>query len=88
LIRRLWGDRGYAAVSTPEIAQAAGVTRGAMYHQYPDKAKLLLAVLEAVETDVIERLAAPAVTLNAGTIHMRKRDRPAATPSSTSRRRS
>ena len=54
--RRLWGDRGYAAVSTPEIAQAAGVTRGAMYHQYPDKAKLFLAVLEAVETDVIERL--------------------------------
>ena len=56
--RRLWGERGYAAVSTPEIAQAAGVTRGAMYHQYPDKAKLFLAVLEAVETDVIERLGA------------------------------
>ena len=56
--RRLWGERGYAAVSTPEIALAAGVTRGAMYHQYPDKAKLFLAVLEAVETDVIERLGA------------------------------
>jgi AcrR family transcriptional regulator len=55
--RRLWGERGYAAVSTPEIAQAAGVTRGAMYHQYPDKAKLFLAVLEVVEADVIERLA-------------------------------
>ena len=50
--------RRYAAVSTPEIAQAAGVTRGAMYHQYPDKAKLFLAVIEAVEKDVIERLAA------------------------------
>jgi AcrR family transcriptional regulator len=60
--RRLWGERGYAAVSTPEIAQAAGVTRGAMYHQYPDKAKLFLAVLEAVETDVIERLGAAVVT--------------------------
>ena len=56
--RRLWGERGYAAVSTPEIAEAAGVTRGAMYHQYPDKAKLFLAVLEAVEADVIERLSA------------------------------
>ena len=56
--RRLWGERGYAAVSTPEIAHAAGVTRGAMYHQYPDKAKLFHAVLEAVETDVIERLGA------------------------------
>ena len=59
--RRLWGERGYAAVSTPEIAQAAGVTRGAMYHQYLDKANLFLAVLEAVETDVIERLSATVV---------------------------
>jgi AcrR family transcriptional regulator len=56
--RRLWGARGYGAVSTPEITRAAGVTRGAMYHQYADKAKLFLAVLEAVETDVIERLGA------------------------------
>ncbi len=59
--RQLWGDRGYAAVSTPEIARAAGVTRGAMYHQYPDKSKLFLAVLEVVETDVIERLGAAVV---------------------------
>jgi AcrR family transcriptional regulator len=56
--RRLWGERGYSAVSTPEIARAAGVTRGALYHQYADKTKLFLAVLEAVETDVIERLVA------------------------------
>ena len=54
--RRLWGARGYAAVSTPEIAEAAGVTRGAMYHQYSDKTKLFLAVLEAVEEDVMRRL--------------------------------
>ena len=54
--RRLWGERGYAAVSTPEIAKAAGVTRGAMYHQYADKTQLFLAVVEAVERDVIERL--------------------------------
>ncbi len=56
--RRLWGERGYAAVSTPEIAQAAGVTRGAMYHQYAEKTKLFLAVLEAVETDAVQRLTA------------------------------
>ena len=55
--RRLWGERGYAAVGTPEIATAAGVTRGAMYHQYADKAALFLAVVEAVEQDVTQRLA-------------------------------
>jgi AcrR family transcriptional regulator len=56
--RRLWGERGYAEVSTPEIAEAAGVTRGAMYHQFPDKNALFASVLEAVESDVMERLAA------------------------------
>jgi AcrR family transcriptional regulator len=54
--RRLWGERGYAAASTPEIAEAAGVTRGAMYHQYANKTELFIAVLEAIETEVIERL--------------------------------
>ena len=55
--RRLWSERGYAAVGTPEIATAAGVTRGAMYHQFADKAALFAAVLEAVEIDVTQRLA-------------------------------
>lgn len=54
--RRLWSARGYAAVGTPEIAAAAGVTRGAMYHQFADKAALFLAVAEAVEADVTARL--------------------------------
>jgi AcrR family transcriptional regulator len=44
-------------VSTPEIAATAGVTRGAMYHQFPDKASLFRAVIEVVEAEVIERLA-------------------------------
>jgi AcrR family transcriptional regulator len=56
--RRLWGQRGYADVGTPEIAEVAGVTRGAMYHQYADKAALFRAVLEVVETEVMERLGA------------------------------
>lgn len=54
--RRLWGARGYADVGTPEIAKAAGVTRGAMYHQYADKTALFVAVVEAVEAEVMERL--------------------------------
>ena len=54
--RRLWSRRGYEAVGTPAIAAAAGVTRGAMYHQFADKAALFAAVLEAVEADVTDRL--------------------------------
>jgi AcrR family transcriptional regulator len=65
--RRLWGARGYAEVGTPEIAEAAGVTRGAMYHQYADKTALFVAVVEAVEAEVMERLQAIVVAAQPGT---------------------
>jgi AcrR family transcriptional regulator len=55
--RKLWGLRGYAEVGTPEIAAAAGVTRGAMYHQFADKAALFSEVVETVEQDVMARMA-------------------------------
>ena len=55
--RKLWGLRGYAEVGTPEIATAAGVTRGAMYHQFADKATLFSEVVETVEQDVMARMA-------------------------------
>lgn len=55
--RKLWGLRGYADVGTPEIASAAGVTRGAMYHQFADKAALFREVVEVVEQDVMARMA-------------------------------
>lgn len=54
--RKLWGLRGYAEVGTPEIATAAGVTRGAMYHQFADKATLFREVVEVVEQDVMARM--------------------------------
>ena len=54
--RRLWAADGYAPVGTPAIAAAAGVTRGAMYHQFADKATLFAAVAEAVEGDLTQRL--------------------------------
>ena len=42
--RGLFGARGYAAVGTEEIVHGAGVTRGALYHQFRDKAALFAAV--------------------------------------------
>lgn len=70
--RLLWGARGYADVGTPEIAEVAGVTRGAMYHQFADKAALFLAVVEVVEQDVMGRMAglvaASGASCAAGTI--------------------
>ena len=47
--RPLFAERGYAGVGTEEIVRAAGVTRGALYHQFADKRELFAAVFEQVE---------------------------------------
>jgi AcrR family transcriptional regulator len=60
--RALFIDRGYADTATPDIAAAAGVTRGALYHHFEDKRALFLAVVEREARTVaaeIEVQAAP-----------------------------
>jgi TetR/AcrR family transcriptional regulator, cholesterol catabolism regulator len=42
----LFAERGWAAVSIPDLAQAAGVSQGLLYHYFRDKEELLQAVLE------------------------------------------
>lgn len=54
--RPLFAEHGFASVGTEAIVQGAGVTRGAMYHQFDDKTELFAAVFEAVEQDVQARL--------------------------------
>jgi AcrR family transcriptional regulator len=55
--RPLFARDGFGAVSTEAIVRAAGVSRGAMYHQFKDKTALFEAVFEAVQQDVTTRLA-------------------------------
>ncbi|MGO1052406.1 TetR/AcrR family transcriptional regulator [Crossiella sp. CA198] len=38
---RLFADKGYPATSVQEIADAAGVTKGGLYHYFKSKAELL-----------------------------------------------
>ncbi|MBX7434219.1 TetR/AcrR family transcriptional regulator [Mycobacterium sp. Y57] len=55
--RTLFADKGFANVSTQAIVDAAGVTRGALYHQFEDKTALFAAVYEEVERDVVGEVA-------------------------------
>ncbi|MDP9603048.1 transcriptional regulator, TetR family [Variovorax sp. YR750] len=54
--RALFVDKGYGDTSTPEIAVAAGITRGALYHHFTDKRDLFRQVLlregQAVAADI------------------------------------
>lgn len=59
--RKAFAAHGVQAVALEDIAQAAGVTRGAVYHRWPNKQALVAAVLEPVMTEVarsVDRAAA------------------------------
>jgi AcrR family transcriptional regulator len=73
--RSLFAERGYAGVGTEQIVQAAGVTRGALYHQFRDKADLFAAAAETIHAEIAERITAgaradgpvdPMIALHAG----------------------
>lgn len=55
--RPLFAEHGFAVVSTDQIARTAGVTRGALYHQFAGKEELFAAVFEQLEGEIAERLA-------------------------------
>jgi AcrR family transcriptional regulator len=58
--RRLFSTLGYGAVGLSEIVGAAGVTKGALYHHFGSKTELFRAVLEQVQQEVAEVVAATA----------------------------
>jgi AcrR family transcriptional regulator len=61
--RKLFADKGFTDVSTQAIVAAAGVTRGALYHQFDDKVGLFAAVYEQVECDLVDDIARQIVEL-------------------------
>lgn len=52
-------------MGTETIVRAAGVTRGALYHQFADKTELFAAVYEAIEQDIARQLAEKIAAVNA-----------------------
>lgn len=70
----LLASRGVAEVSLDDVAAAAGVTRGAVYHHYRNKAGLFRAVSARLQAEVADAVvvaaegagSAPAAQLRAG----------------------
>lgn len=58
--RRLFIEKGYADTGTPEIVEAAGVTRGALYHHFEDKKALFREVVEREAEAVASEIDAAA----------------------------
>lgn len=58
--RELFAARGYADVGLAELVRAAGVTKGALYHQFDGKAELFEVVLGEVAAEVAEAVVSAA----------------------------
>jgi AcrR family transcriptional regulator len=59
-------ERGYAGATIAAVAERAGVSRGAVSHQYPDKARLVVDVVEEIGRRRTAELRAVLDTVPAG----------------------
>ena len=54
--RRAFAAKGYAAASMDDLTAEAGLTRGALYHNFGGKKGLLKAVIDQMDAEILERL--------------------------------
>ncbi len=58
--RTMFGEGGYEATSIEDVAEEAGVTKGAVYHHFPSKRDLFQAVFEHLEQELCNDVIAAA----------------------------
>ena len=56
--RKAFAAKGYAAASMDDLTAKAGLTRGALYHNFGDKKGLLQAVIDQIDAEMLVRLRA------------------------------
>nr|WP_281416517.1 TetR/AcrR family transcriptional regulator [Deinococcus aestuarii] len=56
--RKAFAAKGYAAASMDELTAEAGLTRGALYHNFGDKKGLLQAVIDQIDAEMLVRMRA------------------------------
>lgn len=62
--RRGFAEQGYAAASMDELTARAGLTRGALYHNFGDKKGLLAAVVHQIDSEMAARAQERAARAN------------------------
>ena len=53
--RKAFAEKGYAAASMDDLTAEAGLTRGALYHNFGDKQGLLRAVIDQIDAEMLTR---------------------------------
>lgn len=53
--RKAFAAKGYAAASMDDLTAEAGLTRGALYHNFGDKKGLLQAVVDQIDAEMLAR---------------------------------
>ena len=56
--RKAFAAQGYAAASMDDLTAKAGLTRGALYHNFGDKKGLLQAVIDQIDVEMVDRMRA------------------------------
>lgn len=56
--RKAFAAKGYAGSSMDDLTAEAGLTRGALYHNFGDKKGLLQAVIDQMDADILVRMRA------------------------------
>ena len=71
--RELFAEHGFAQTGRDQIAERAGVTRGALYHHFATKEEVFRELVEQLEQEMLDRVVAagagspdPAAMLRAG----------------------
>lgn len=54
--RKAFAANGYAGASMDELTAEAGLTRGALYHNFGDKKGLLQAVIDQIDAEMLARM--------------------------------
>ncbi|MEM6161270.1 helix-turn-helix domain-containing protein [Erwinia sp. P6884] len=64
--RKTFAEKGFAASSMDELTASAGLTRGALYHNFGDKRGLLAAVVAQLDGEMAQRAKEVASTATEG----------------------